>query len=121
MRGRAVFPEGRQEAGTLKTHHDPQSLLDTIGEEEVKDGGLDLHLLQADLQGHEDERHGQGGCGIDGQNLLVTLLGSGQAAEGWVVEEFHPHLMGRESQVRAGAMAPSPSPSPRLCCPQDPP
>ena len=48
-----------------RTHHDLQGLLDTITDEVVVDGSLDLHLVEADLQGHNDIRHRQRGPGWD--------------------------------------------------------
>jgi hypothetical protein len=39
----------------------------------------------------------------------VALLGGGQAAEGWVVEQFYPHLPGRE---RSGQMCTEGHPPP---------
>ena len=90
-------PEGQGAAGTPRTHHDLQGLLDTITDEVVVDGSLDLHLVEADLQGHNDVRHRHRGPGWDCYSLLVALLGGGQATEGWIVEQFHPHLPGGES------------------------
>lgn len=87
-----------------RTHHDLQCLLDTITDEVTIDSSLDLHLLEAGLQGDNDIRHSHGGLGRDFDNLIVAFLGSGQAAEGWVVQQFHPHLQEREGpgQVREG-------------------
>lgn len=68
-----------------RTHHDLQGLLDTITDELAKNSSLDLHLLEADLQGDNDIRHCHGGLGRDFNNLVVAFLGGGQAAEGWVV------------------------------------
>lgn len=42
----------------------------------------------------------------------MTLLGSGHAAEGGVVEQFHPHLMGRASGQGQVPRPRPPSPSP---------
>lgn len=72
--------------GAPSTHHDLQGLPDTVTDEKMVDGSLDFHFLQAGLEGHDDIRNGQRGLRGDGYGLLVTPLGGGQAAEGWIME-----------------------------------
>jgi hypothetical protein len=66
----------------------------------IEDSSLDLHLLLADLQGDNDIRYSHRGLGRDFDGLEVAILGGGHAAEGWIMQQFHPHLQGREGQGR---------------------
>lgn len=87
-------------AGAPRTHHDLQCLPDTITDEVAIDSSLDLHLLEADFQGDNDIRHSHRRLGRDFDDLRVALLGSGHAAESWVVQQVHLHLQGREGPGR---------------------